>query len=124
MEEKILKISETSFDGKDGYIIDTDKQQIKLGIDNWQACCENWGYFMSEDNLNDFIGAEIRSVAVVDTELRSYEELEALYEGDTMFVNIETTNGLLQFVAYNEHNGYYGHDACVISQQVTQEENL
>ena len=28
-----------------------------------------------------------------------------------MFVNINTSNGLLQFAAYNNHNGYYGHNA-------------
>lgn len=51
--EKILKIEETSFDGKDGFVITTDQQEIKLGIDNGQCCCENWGYFMSEDDLSD-----------------------------------------------------------------------
>lgn len=32
-----------------------------------------------------------------------------------MFINVETTNGLLQFVAYNEHNGYYGHEVKLVS---------
>ena len=34
-----------------------------------------------------------------------------------MFVNINTSNGALQFAAYNEHNGYYGHEAVVISEK-------
>lgn len=119
--EKILKIEETSFDGKDGFVITTDQQEIKLGIDNGQSCCENWGYFMSEDDLSEFVGSNLISVKVVDTALKRRDEIEDLYEGDAMFVNIETSNGLLQFVAYNEHNGYYGHEACVISKQVKEE---
>jgi len=119
--EKILKIEETTFDGKDGFVITTDAQVIKLGIDNCQCCCENWGYFMSEDDLNDFIGANLITVKVTDTALKTWEEIEDMYEGDAMFVNLETTNGLLQFVAYNEHNGYYGHEACVVSKQVNEE---
>lgn len=40
------------------------------------------------------------------------EDLDA---GSAMFINVETTKGLLQFVAYNEHNGYYGHDVLLVS---------
>lgn len=40
------------------------------------------------------------------------EDLDA---GSAMFINVETTNGLLQFVAYNEHNGYYGHEVKLVS---------
>ncbi|MDD4374209.1 MAG: hypothetical protein PHG67_09855 [Bacteroidales bacterium] len=119
--EKILKIEETSFNGKEGFVITTDQQEIKLGIDNGQCCCENWGYFMSEDDLSEFIGTNLISVKIVDTALKNWEEIEDMYEGNAMFVNIETSNGLLQFVAYNEHNGYYGHEACVISKQVKEE---
>jgi hypothetical protein len=39
-------------------------------------------------------------------------------------VNIDTDRGQLQFVAYNEHNGYYGHNAVVVSKQLTHEECL
>jgi len=118
--EKILEIKETSFDGKDGFTIITDNQTIKLGIDNGQCCCENWGYFMSEYNLEDFIGSELLDVKITDSLLKTNNEFDVndMYEGDVMFVNIETSNGLLQFVAYNEHNGYYGHGACVISKQL------
>lgn len=119
--EKILKIEEKSFDGKDGFVITTDQQEIKLGIENQPDCHEHWGYFMSEDDLSEFIGANLISVKVVDTALKNWEEIEDMYEGNVMFVNIETSNGLLQFVAYNEHNGYYGHEACVISKQVKEE---
>ncbi len=41
-----------------------------------------------------------------------------------MFVNLETNVGLLQFVAYNSHNGYYGHDAVLVSKQLNLTEAL
>ena len=40
------------------------------------------------------------------------EDLDA---GSAMFINVETTKGLLQFAAYNEHNGYYGHGVKLVS---------
>ena len=122
--EKILKIEETTFDNKDGFIITTDTQVIKLGIENYQCCCEDWGYFMSKDNLVEFIGADLITIRVTDTALETWKEIEELYEGGVMFINLETTNGLLQFVAYNKHNGYYGHDACVISKELNESKFL
>lgn len=121
--EKILKIEKTSFNledywaNYDGYIVTTDKQEIKVGIENGQSCCESWGEFMSQDDLSEFIGAYLLEVYVTDTELRNYD-LERSYEGDIMFVNFRTTNGVFQFVAYNDHNGYYGHSAVVVSEQL------
>ena len=118
--ETILKIEETTFDGKDGFIITTSDQQIKLGIQNGYACCENWGYFMSEDDTSYFIGSKLIDLKITDTLLKSNNDfdLDNIYEGDVLFVNIETDKGLLQFVAYNAHNGYYGHEACVVSTQL------
>jgi len=124
--ETILKIEETTFENKDGFIITTTEQEIKLGINNVQSCCEDWGYFMSEDNLPDFIGAKLLNVNITDTLLKAHDEVDIdnMYVGGVMFVNLETSEGLLQFVAYNEHNGYYGHEACVISKQITDYEIL
>jgi len=43
----------------------------------------------------------------------------------TMFINIDTSEGLLQFAAYNSHNGYYGHSVCyMINNHVEQERTL
>ena len=132
--ENILKIKETNFTVNrggweecfEGYLIDTDKQTIKLGISTGQSCCENFGYFMSEDNVSEFEGSELVSVEITDTQLKPCSDFDAsnMYEGGVMFVNINTSNGLLQFVAYNEHNGYYGHEAIVMSKQLNLEETL
>lgn len=131
--EKILRVEETSFkkNGKDystydGYQIITDQQTIKVGISNGQSCCEEYGYLTTNDDIKDFEGAELLSVAIVDTALnnKKIEELEYLGEGGAMFVNLETSNGILQLVAYNCHNGYYGHDAVLLSKQLNHEECL
>lgn len=133
MTETILRINETTFkkdknswESYDGFEIVTDNQSIKLGITNGQSCCESWGYFMTNDSLDEFIGAEILDVKVVDDSL-NVETLkkEQLYDDACiMFVNIETNKGTLQFTAYNQHNGYYGHDAIVISDQLNHSECL
>lgn len=133
--EKISEIKEMTegkgYDTKSGFAVITDKQTIKLLIDDYQNCCENWGYFMSEDNLKDFIGAELIDIKLTDTALKEAKLKEhdvdpndKWFEGDLMFVDLKTTKGVLQFVAYNEHNGYYGHEACIVSQQLNHCETL
>lgn len=124
--QKIKAIEEASFSRKnsngyneeyDGYVITlADGNQVKMGISNGSQCCENWGYLTSEDNLSEFVGAKLKSVTVVDEKLESTDAPD-IYEGGLMFINIDTTIGLLQFVAYNEHNGYYSHDAVLIENE-------
>jgi len=142
-KEKILAIRETffkdnSYSGHEGYLIITDKQEIELSIQAGQDCCENAGYFMSEDNVSDYIGANLIDIKLTDTLLNEAamiaegfterkdgkDALRWLYEGGIMFVDIKTDRGVLQFVAYNEHNGYYGHEARVKSTQLNWEETL
>lgn len=95
-----------------GYQIElNDNTKIILGMDDSQHCCENYGYFFSNDNLEFFIGAEVLDVLVVDEQLITIPIKE--YQGDAIFVNVETDRGTLQFTAYNEHNGYYGHEVVV-----------
>lgn len=131
--ETILAIEENDTDriGDEysGYVITTDKQKISLLIDNYQQCCENVGYFLSDDDIRSFIGSKLLGIKITDTELKEgllkKNELdEEFFEGGIMFVDIETSKGTLQFVAYNEHNGYYGHEAKVISEQLKHNEYL
>ena len=117
IEEVEVFKDEKSYYNYEGYIIKTEDETIKLGISNMQSCCENFGYYMSEDNINEFIGAELINIELCDTAL-NVSKLDDCYEGDNMFVNIITDKGTLQFVAYNQHNGYYGHDAVVISKNL------
>lgn len=131
--EKILRIEETTFKNTksywqsfDGFQIITDLQTIQIGISNIQCCCESFGCIITNDETKEFIGAELKSLAIVDTALnnKKIEELEYLDRGGVMFVNLETSEGLLQFVAYNAHNGYYGHEAVLVSKQLNHEEEF
>jgi len=125
--ERIESISETErrdgWQEYEGFEVVTSQQRIFLGISNSQSCCEDWGYFWSNDATEDFIGAELRNVKITDQCLNT-EKAPKVYEGDVMFVTLETDRGDLQFVAYNEHNGYYGHSAIVRSTQLTVDEVL
>lgn len=124
---KIKNIEDTSWSnrdsywnsGYDGFVVTLeDDTQVRMGISNGQNCCERWGYMISEDSLSQFIGAEYHGVEVVNEKLETVK-LDGIYSGSCMFVNIKTSEGVLQFVAYNEHNGYYGHQAVVVENGTT-----
>lgn len=134
--EKILKIEEV-FDFEyndpdswsssyDGFKIITDAQEILILVSNGQSCCESWGNIVSEDNLEEFIGSNLSSVKVVDTGIneKMIEAGQSLDAGEIMFVNLETSNGTLQFAVYNSHNGYYGHTGIVKSTQISKVTSL
>lgn len=125
IEDRSMEHPTENWGSYSGYVVTTDQQKIKIGIYDKQCCCENWGYMASNDNLKDFIGAKIKSIELVDEVLNTKKWQDAdLYEPSTMFVNINTNKGTLQFVCYNSHNGYYGHGAFVSSQQLNYEETL
>ena len=131
--EKILKIEETTFrysmEGGawgttlEGFVVTTTKQIIKLGIETYPYCCEIFGYVTSEDNLEDFVGANLTGISVVDEEYDA-KVIDFLKEswvdrGSAVFINFSTDKGVLQFVLYNKHNGFYGHWYVLESKQVT-----
>ena len=99
-------------------------------IDNLQNCCENWGYMVSEDNFEDFIGKDLISIELTDTALNKdnieniakykqradyiIECLNFINTGGIQFIDFKMSDGnVLQFAVYNEHNGYYGHSIIV-----------
>lgn len=131
----------------DGFSIITNRQEIILAISNEQQCCEDAGYFMTNDNIEDFLNSELLSIDFVDGELKTHTmkttETITYQDGHThsferdgyfvdikknheigasenyaLFVNIHTSKGQLQFVAYNAGNGYYGHSFELKSQQL------
>lgn len=113
---RIAEVTDVQLD-MDGYEVVTDGDaDIHVMISNGQSCCECWGYFTSEDDLTQFIGAELREVNLVDTALdvrRIKEVDDYLKEDDIQFVNFETNKGMFQLAVYNMHNGYYGHNIVV-----------
>lgn len=96
-----------------GYRITLDDEEtpIEIGIDNRPQCCEGWGYLASEDDVQAFVGAELLSIKATDTARRKYEaDVDSGEHADLMFVDLETSRGVLQLAVYTAHNGYYGHD--------------
>lgn len=78
--EKIVSINpNASFDdtsegwtnSMEGVIITTTDQTIRMGISDSQNCCESSGYFFTEDNVEDFIGAKLLSVDLTDAGLHT-----------------------------------------------------
>lgn len=130
---EIKKYEGNRYDGfgkEAGFQIVTTEQVITLAIDDQSSCCEQWGYFLTEDDTNKFVGQELRGVKITDTNrsTKTFKDWRedgwdndnniSLDAGEVMFVDIETDRGPLQFVAYNAHNGYYGHEARIDSKQL------
>ena len=105
-------------DSMDGYEIVTDEHTYRVLIDNGQSCCEDWGYLSSEDDLDKFLGAKLKDIKFTDTALNQKKVSDTcgtygFDSGGIIFVDFETTNGVLQLAVYNGHNGYYGHGILV-----------
>lgn len=135
--EKILKIEDfenskipgtESYENFEGFRITTDEQEIWIAIDNGISCCESWGHFSTNDSIDEFIGATLKDIRLVDTSL-NLKMIEKKFEygfdgGGIIFVNLETDKGTLQFAVYNEHNGYYGHSVVIKSKQLNESTGL
>lgn len=104
----------------EGYKIKTDKHEFYVLIDSDQCCCESWGYFISEDDYNKFVGGELFEVNLTDKCLNSKKFEESGYyeeEGGIQFVDFVTSKGKFQLAVYNAHNGYYGHPILVLKDE-------
>lgn len=106
----------SGYDEMDGYKVETDKHTFLVLIDNAQSCCESWGYFSSEDNLENYIGSQLKEIKLTDKALnQQVVEKTDYYEdnGGIQFVDFITDKGTFQIAVYNAHNGYYGHGIIV-----------
>lgn len=115
--------SKTWYGGFDGIHIKTEKNEIYFLIDNEQNCCESWGYLSSNDDYNEFIGAEYQGYNNITSEKLS-AQIGDVEEGGTVFLNIITDRGTLQFAVYNRQNGCYGHKVLIIVNGKTEEEYI
>jgi hypothetical protein len=128
--ERILKIQEFSegerYNKIAGFKITTNKQVIKLYINDSNNCCEKWDYLMSEDCLEYFIYSELHGIKEDGVSKGNNKKIDSidLDNGGSMFIDIITSKGVLQFACYNSHNGYYSHSACVESNQLNLSESL
>lgn len=124
MAEKITKIEEVYrwVDECVGFKVTTDTREFFVLLNDDAHCCERWGTIMSEDNPQEFVGADLIDAYVTDSQLKRgmiepflHAEDDRRYDRNMhlLFVNFDTSKGTLQFVLYNAHNGYYGHLARV-----------
>jgi hypothetical protein len=125
--ERIVSILSTDSET----IINTNLQTIEIGISNYQSCCESWGHFESHNDLNYFVDADFLGIRLTDTELitTDYPNGHGLSNqyvecGGVQFVDIQTSRGVFQVAVYNFHNGYYGHNIWIRSNQLTYEGRL
>ena len=112
-----------------GYEIITTQQSVRFLIEDEANCCERWGYMTSEDSVQSFVGHELRDIVLVDTNLKTKKYIEQEYGSEEkicsiVFINIITDLSVLQFAIYNCHNGYYGHDVIIESNQLKLAKNI
>jgi len=118
--EIIEKIEEFCTRDDEGYRIVTNQQEILFLISNDQNCCERWGYLTTPDNIEEFVGANLLGIDQID---ENYNVLENIIGyANIAFINVRTSVGLLQLVAYNSHNGYYSHRVTIKSNQLSDTE--
>lgn len=112
----------------EGFEVETSEQKIYVLVSAQQSCCERTGFISSLDDYNEFVGSTLLKVEIVDDILDKVKwEKEVpygLYEGGVIFVNFETDKGTFQLTVYNSQNGFYGHEALVISKDLNIEEIL
>lgn len=105
------------YDSYDGYEVTTNEHKFLILISNGQSCCESWGYFSSNDDIQSYVGKTLISVDLTDKALNSKKVEESGYYDDCggiQFVDFKFMDGsVLQFAVYNAHNGYYGHGIII-----------
>lgn len=137
---KLTVPGENYFSDYGGYEIVTDKANIKFLIQDWQQCCERWGYissFDSEEELKYYIGAILYDIKLVDKDDIIPSE-NAEFTGDTskdkilskwykldefecddfyqtvIFIDCYTSKGVFTLSVYNNHNSAYGHEVRLV----------
>ena len=79
-----------------------DGSKIKL-FDDGQSCCEN-RYMRTDDNLADYVGAQL-----LDAEIKEAPSVKYEYgEHEVQFLEVRTSKGCFTMASHNKHNGYYG----------------
>lgn len=94
-------------------IMNDSAKNIICKIENAHKCCEQWGVY-TDAKLNDFVGAEYRSIDITKQEKEQYEQMGKI------IITIDTDRGKIIIELYNEHNGYYLHDVIIQTEHGTQ----
>lgn len=116
---KILSIKEATVGHLEGFEVVTETDTHFVGISNVQNCCEDWGYLITEDEPEEFVGCELLHVCYTGERYgelftQAIDELPYGENSEAYFVTFLTDIGNFQIVVYNEHNGYYGHKVAYL----------
>lgn len=89
-----------------GAIINTDKGEIRLGIANYQCCCESWETSVTDNtDGNTKLPFDINLINIEDIPLDSDYD-----EGGKIKIEFSNNDKLFfTVVLENHHNGYYSH---------------
>lgn len=112
------------FETKDGKINFVDEDDILVGFDNTGSCCENFGWFYSNEVPSDVVkiwGANGKPDKNTPKELENYFfdknfyqkiEFPQFFDGGAAIVfklSQKTDLEEIYLCIYNIHNGYYSH---------------
>lgn len=93
-------------------VIDDDTLKVEFSDgskftlrDAGQSCCE-YRHLTCDDDPASLIGGCI--VSMIEKPGPSLKEDDSYTEHDTMFLEVQSTNGFITMCTHNEHNGYYG----------------
>lgn len=102
-----------------GIELQTSHQTIKVFINSTQYCCENYDILMvtpdKQLNPKELKGYTIQKVGwgkqTIHPDYKWIVENNSLFGEDVYYaiVNVETNKGLIQIIAFNNHNGFYPH---------------
>ena len=110
-KESVEAVTEAS--GKEIAALDIDEKRLLFTFadgtamklyDDGQSCCER-RYMHTDDQLEDFVGAQFREAEVRNGPTESIEYGDPK---ESQFLVVTTSVGQFTVVNYNEHNGYYG----------------
>lgn len=95
-----------------------DNNNVVVGYDTGQSCCEDADYILCKEKLNNPYDSEYKKITSAKTKLGKYvfdtkyfEKVNAEGVDEGGMVRFRLTNGKKEIFLhlYNNHNGYYGH---------------
>lgn len=94
-----------------------DNNNVLVGWDDGQCCCENAGYFFSKEipsKVMESIDVDLEAYSF-DTTFQNDVDLEEDFDGGGMetFKLVNTSGDAVYLSIYNHHNGYYSHGFTV-----------
>jgi hypothetical protein len=102
IDEGITREDDGSTDG--GVLIEMENGTACAFVSDQPDCCARH-YMVTDDDLASIVGAKLLDVIVKENVDVKDEDGEVL---ETMFFDIITSKGTLNFRSHNSHNGYYG----------------